>query len=145
LQGFEEVPALFTTGRGLLRATLNFDESFFEYELRFEDLVGTVTQAHIHFAQKGVNGGIVVWLCGTATNPGPAGTPLCGGPSSGIVSGTIDAADVVGPAGQGISAGEFQELLRAMRTGVTYANIHSTVYPGGEIRGQIRVRDGDDD
>jgi hypothetical protein len=61
------------------------------------------------------------------------------------VSGVIDAADVIGPAGQGIEAGSFEELVRAMRGGVTYANVHTTPrWPGGEIRGQIQPG-GDDD
>jgi hypothetical protein len=60
------------------------------------------------------------------------------------VSRTVTAADVVGPAGQGIAAGEFEEVLNAMRAGVTYANLHSTRNPGGEIRGQIRGKRGDD-
>ena len=47
------------------------------------------------------------------------------------------AADVVGPAVQGIALGEFGELLRAMRKGVTYANVHSDKHPSGEIRGNI--------
>jgi hypothetical protein len=96
-----------------------------------------VTQAHIHLAQPGVNGGISVWLCGTATNPGPAGTPSCGGPKAGMAKGVVMANNVIGPAGQGIEAGEFGELLAAMRAGVTYANVHSTRNTGGEIRGQI--------
>jgi len=52
----------------------------------------------------------------------------------------VSAANVIGPAGQGIAATEFAEVLKAMREGVTYANVHSTLYPGGEIRGQIRGR-----
>ena len=50
------------------------------------------------------------------------------------------AADVVGPAGQGVAAGEFEEVLTALREGVTYANVHSARNPLGEIRGQIRGR-----
>ena len=53
----------------------------------------------------------------------------------------ITPAQVVGPAGQGIAAMEFGELVRAMRAGATYVNIHTTTFGGGEIRGQI----GDDD
>jgi hypothetical protein len=101
-----------------------------------------VTQAHIHFGAKSTNGGIMIWLCGTATNPGPAGTPAC--PASGEVSRTVTAADVVGPAGQGISAGEFAEGLRSIRSGVAYANVHSTMFPGGEIRGQLRDDESDE-
>ena len=44
---------------------------------------------------------------------------------------------MVGPSGKGIAPGEYAELLRAIRSGVTYANVHSTLHPGGEIRAQI--------
>ena len=81
----------------------------------------------------------MIWLCGTTANPGPAGTPTC--PQSGTVSGTIRAANVVGPEAQGISPGQFAEALRAIRLGFTYANVHSTQFPNGEIRGQIQDDD----
>ena len=91
--------------------------------------------AHIHFGQRGVNGGVSAFLCGGS------GTPC---PASGTVEGTITAANVVGPAAQGIAPGEFAELLRAMGLGVTYVNVHTTpTYPGGEIRGQIGYGDRD--
>jgi len=99
--------------------------------------------SHIHLGQRGVNGGISIWLCQIATNPGSVGTPCCRGPNSGVVTGSVSAADVIGPAGQGIAAAEFAEVLKAMREGVTYANVHSTKHPGGEIRGQIRGREKD--
>jgi hypothetical protein len=144
LDGFQEPPAVSSTGSGEFRARISRDRSSFEYTLRYEDLEGTVTQAHIHVGQKAVNGGISVWLCETSGTPGPAGTPTCPGPSSGEVTGTVTAAQVIGPSGQGIAAGEFEELLEAMREGVTYANVHSTRNLGGEIRGQIKSRGRDD-
>ena len=58
---------------------------------------------------------------------------------------TFTAADVIGPADQGISAGEFDELVKAMRNGVTYANVHSSTFPMGEIRAQLERSDEDDD
>jgi hypothetical protein len=137
LIGYEEPPSVSTTGRGEVTIVIAIDDVSFEYELVFGELAGDVTQAHIHLAQPGVNGGISVWLCGTATNPGPAGTPSCGGPKAGMAKGVVMANNVIGPAGQGIEAGEFGELLAAMRAGVTYANVHSTRNTGGEIRGQI--------
>lgn len=143
LTGFEEVPSVSTVATGTFDARISKDESQIDWELSYSDLEGTVQQAHIHFGQKGVNGGISVWLCGNATAPGvtpaivpPAGTQPCPPPPA-TISGTATAANVVGPANQGIAAGEFAELIRAIRAGKTYANVHSTKFPGGEIRSQL--------
>jgi CHRD domain-containing protein len=137
LKGIEEPPSISSTGRGSFRATVSGDGTSIDYRLSYEDLEGDVLQAHIHLGQRAVNGGIAAFLCSNLGN-GPAGTPLCPGPKSGNVSGTITAAEVVGPSGQGLAPGEFAELLRAIDTNVTYANVHSTKHTGGEIRGQIR-------
>jgi len=146
LIGFQEVPAISTTGKGTFEARINDSETAMDFKIHWENLQGTtVTQSHIHFGQRSVNGGIIIWLCGSATNPGPAGTPVCPGPLDGTVEGTIDASKVVGPAtlpGQGILATEFDEALKAIRAGIAYANVHTNTWPGGEIRGQIRGRHG---
>jgi len=145
LTGYQEVPSVSTPASGTFRAKIARDELSIDYELSFSGLVGTVQQAHIHFAQRGVNGSVVVWLCQTATTPAPAAvaaiTPVC--PQSGTVTGTITAANVVaGAAGQQISAGELDEVIAAIRAGAAYANVHATpLNPGGEIRGQIRAAD----
>jgi hypothetical protein len=144
LRGFEEPPAVSTVATGGFRGEISQDSTSISFTLSYSGLEGDVTQAHIHLGQRSVNGGISIWLCGTTTNPGPQGTPTCPGPTSGEVLRTVSAADVIGPAGQGIAAGEFQEILKAMREGVTYANVHSTKHPGGEIRGQIKADDDDD-
>ncbi|MDH5212207.1 MAG: CHRD domain-containing protein, partial [Betaproteobacteria bacterium] len=102
LHGYNEVASVSTTGSGEFRAKVGRDGASFEYELSFRDLEGDVTQAHIHFGQAGVNGGITIWLCGTASLPGPGGTPSCQGPREGTASRIVTAADVIGPAGQGI-------------------------------------------
>ena len=134
LIGYREVPAISTDGRGTFRARMVGDHAF-RFRLRYGDLSSHVQQAHIHFGQKSVSGGISVFLCSNLGN-GPAGTATC--PQSGQVTGTITAAQVIGPEGQGISAGEFDELLRAIRAGVAYVNVHSDNFPAGEIRGQLR-------
>ena len=136
LTGYQEVPAVSTVASGDFKAVINEEETSIDYELSYSDLEGTVTQAHIHFGQTGVSGGISAWLCGTASNPGPTGTQVCPAPPA-TVTGTITAAQVVGPAGQGIAAGEFGELVEAIRAGKTYANVHSTKFTGGEVRSQL--------
>ncbi|MDX1984069.1 MAG: CHRD domain-containing protein [Bryobacteraceae bacterium] len=149
LSGYQEVLPVSTPAQGRFQAQVNGQETSFSYELEYSGLSAPVVMAHIHFAQPAVNGSIVVWLCGTAAAPGPSGTPTC--PASGKVSGTVTAAQV-GSTAQGILQGELAELLAAMRAGATYVNIHTTAFPGGEIRGQIndrgngdRGRGGDDD
>ena len=140
LKGFAEVPAVSSAASGRFKARLDNASMSLSYELSFSGLEGDVRMAHIHFGQHGVNGGIMVWLCQTAANPSPvASTPLC--PQSGSVSGVVSAADVIGPAGQGIAATEFAEVVKAIGAGVAYANVHSSKFPSGEIRGQLRDDD----
>jgi CHRD domain len=136
LNGYEENPDISTVATGSFKAKLSDDGTSLEYELSYSGLEGTVQQAHVHFGKRAVNGGVSFFLCGTAAFPGPAGTPVC--PQSGTVSDSIVAADVVGPAGQGIEPGNLAEILAAMRAGHAYANVHSSKWPGGEIRAQIK-------
>jgi hypothetical protein len=140
LSSFHEVPTLSTAARGSFFAVLSEDEGEIKYRLDYSGLEGTVTQAHIHLGATHTNGSISVWLCGTASNPGPAGTPVCAalGGDGPEATGTLVATNVIGPAAQGIALGEFAELVKAIKAGVTYANVHTTLFPTGEIRGQIK-------
>jgi hypothetical protein len=131
LTGFEETPSESTPGHGSLRLRIMGGNTI-HYELRYEDFEaaeGSTTQAHIHFGQRGVAGGVAAFLCGGSR---PACTP-----GEGEFEGDITAADVIGPAGQGIAAGEMDELIRAIRKGYAYGNVHTTLNPAGLIRGQI--------
>jgi hypothetical protein len=143
LNGFKEVPVISTTGHGEFRARISNDESQITYRLSYEDIEGgTVTQSHIHFGPPNNTGGISVWLCSNlASPPTPAGVQPCP-PVAGTIEGTITAANVVGPTAQGISAGELDELIAAIRAGKTYVNVHSTTWPAGEIRSQINHDEG---
>lgn len=139
LSGYKEVPAVSTPAGGQFRAMISPGEQTIDYVLAYRGLSGPATQAHIHFAQAGVNGDIVVWLCGSEVLPGPTGTPSCPG-TGGTVSGTITPASVIGPGGpQQIDGGELDEVIAAIRASAAYANVHTAVSPGGEIRGQIRA------
>ncbi|GAB2502470.1 CHRD domain-containing protein [Pseudoxanthomonas sangjuensis] len=137
LRGYEENPTLSTAARGMFRAQIDPVAQQIRYQLSYAGLTGEVRQAHIHLGARGTNGGIIVFLCQTATNPDPTGlAPMC--PSSGTVRGTITLAGVIGPAGQGLQVGGFDDLVAAIRAGAAYANVHSGTYPGGELRGQLR-------
>jgi hypothetical protein len=137
LTGYEENPDLSTAATGSFRVTLDDAAQTISYVLSYSGLEGDVQQAHVHFGKRAINGGITFFLCTNLGN-GPAGTPAC--PQSGTVSRTVTAADIVGPSGQGIEAGNYAELTAAMRAGHTYANVHSSKWPGGEIRAQINER-----
>jgi CHRD domain len=151
LTGYEEATplSLSTSAAGTFKATLNSAGDQLSYTLSYngpfdtDAAGGTVTQSHIHFGEPAMNGGVSAFLCTNLGN-GPAGTPACPTPN-GTVTGTISAAQVVGPAVQGIQPGEFTELVRALRAGAAYANVHTTTRPAGEIRGQIKAGHGDED
>jgi CHRD domain len=149
LTGYQEVPlAVSTPASGRFVADVARNGESFDYELTYGRLLGTITQSHIHFNQRGLNGPIIIWLCQTATNPAPATVPAppqcplntVGSPTMHSVTGTITAASVLAAAAQQLSAGELAEALAAMRAGAAYVNVHTSVVPGGEIRGQTRGR-----
>lgn len=135
LNGFRESPPKLTGGSGSFSATV--DGSSLTYRLTFGGLSTDAFMAHIHFAERGVNGGIFIWLCGSATAPGPAGTPACPA-AGGTVTRTVTAADVqtITP-DQGVAAGDFAGALRILRSGDAYVNVHTTRFTAGEIRGQV--------
>ncbi len=141
LVGLHEVPTVSTQARGEFYAVVNKEGTAFTYWLTFSGITGAVSQSHIHIGQHHTNGGISVWLCqGTAPAPDSVKdqVPTCTGTATAApITGTIDATDVIGPTGQGVLAAEFNELLAAMRAGAAYANVHSTTFGPGEIRGQI--------
>jgi hypothetical protein len=133
LNSYQENPTLSTTGQGELTLTIN-DETI-DYVLTYSGLQGgNATAAHIHVGTRHVNGGVSAFLCGGGDKPPCPAT-------EGTVEGTIDAADIIGPTAQGVPAGAFEEFVGLIRLGVTYVNVHTPTWPGGEIRGQIRDND----
>lgn len=138
LQSFQEVPAVSSTASGAFEAVIDDRAGTISYRLSYAGLTGDVRQAHIHFGQRSVNGAVSVFLCQTETNADPTGlAPQC--PQSGTVTGLLQAANMAeGTIPQGIAPGEFAELIAAIRAGVAYVNVHSSTFPGGEIRGQLR-------
>jgi hypothetical protein len=141
LSGFQEIGslssptgAIFSPGTGTLDLVINDQATMITYTLTYSALSMPVTQSHTHFGKEHVAGGVMVFFCSNLGN-GPTGTPVC--PSSGAVTGQLTAASVVGPAAQGIGIGHFDAVVAAIRSNTAYANIHTTAFPAGEIRGQI--------
>ena len=138
LVGTQEVPAIFTAGSATFAARVLDNDTRIEFQLTYENLTAPPTVAHVHFGQRGVSGGVSFFFCGGG------GKPPCPASTSGTVTGTVVAADVVGPVVQGIAPGDLAAILQMIRAGLGYANMHTPLHPGGEIRGQIRVGGGSD-
>ena len=153
LNGFQELGAqnnetgaILSDGKGTLQLDVDANGTA-TFTLTYSDVgttqpkVGTVTQAHIHFGKVHSTGGILVFFCTNLGN-GPAGTQACP-EHTGTVTGTFTADSVVAIAGQNVNAGDFDALTDALFSNTGYANIHTTAFPAGEIRGQIRRGTGD--
>lgn len=134
LDGFQEVPSISTSAAGKIKLKVN--GSSIAYKLKYRGFAAgnDVLFAHIHLGQEATNGGVAAFLCGGG------GKPACP-QGSGEVSGTIVAGDVQAIANQGLAANDIGALIRAIKAGATYANVHTDNFGTGEIRGQI----GDDD
>lgn len=136
LSGFQEVPPKLTDATGSFAATINGGQ--LEYTLTYSRLSSSALQAHIHFGQRAVSGGVFIWLCQTATNPAPtAGVPPCPA-AGGTITGTATAGSVLKISGQTLNAGNFGDAIAIIRSGEAYVNVHTTNFPGGEIRGQVQ-------
>ena len=145
MSGFNEVlpggPAgngnVLSNGSGSFSATIH--GSTLTYTERFSGTGTPVTQSHIHFAERGVNGGVFLFLCSNLGN-GPAGTPAC--PQDGSpVTRTVSAAEFIGITTQNVPAANFDAAVRILRSGHAYVNVHTQQFPAGEIRGQVHFGD----
>lgn len=141
LSGYQETPlTINSAGSGEFKATIQNNGTEIAYTLTYSGLSSPPTQSHIHFGRPAITGQIVLFLC-TNLSPPPAGVPVpppCPTPA-GTVTGTLTAADVIARPTQGIEAGAagFEEMLDAIRAGAAYANVHTTTFPSGEIRGRL--------
>jgi len=133
LIGINETPSINTDGTASLRLKLN--ASSIDFTLTYQNLSLAPMVAHIHFGQERVAGGVMVFFCGGG------GQPACPSTTSGTLTGSITAANVVGLAAQGIKPNDLASVMRAIRVGASYANMHTMNFPGGEIRGQIQRKD----
>ena len=153
--------AVLSDGRGTAKLDLDRNAGTIAYTLKYKNVgvtppkTGSVLFAHIHFGKSRDSGGVLVFFCSnvtpfTGTGPTP---PSCNTDStgSGTVSGMWTYQDVQAIPGQNVQAGAgasginpaaFDALVDALDSNTAYANIHTTPgFPGGEIRGQCRSGD----
>ena len=128
LSGAEEVPAVDTNARGVGVVKVSADGESLSYKLIVAN-IENVLQAHIHVGAVGQNGPVVAFLY----PPGPPPVLIPGRSDGVLATGTITAANLVGP----LMGEPFDALVDEIRAGNTYVNVHTTQFPGGEIRGQL--------
>jgi len=149
LSGYNETAAtLDSPAGGSFVAKISKDESSIAYTLTYDSLPTNALQAHIHFGRPGLTGGVALFLCTNLTPPAGVPTPPACPITAGTVTGTLTAADVIALPNQSLDAGAagFAEMIKALRNGAAYANVHTVGHPSGEIRGPLgKASDEDDD
>lgn len=130
LDGYQEIPTLSTASSGDVSVMLSADQKTLTVTLTFSKLEGVAQSAGLFFGAPATTGNMVARICG-------APKPACPGAADGTVTTTIAASDVLADTAQGIAAGDLAGLIRAMENGAVYANIITSKYAFGEIRGEI--------
>ena len=137
LSGFSEVPPKATEGNGTFKAKAS--NGAIEFTLTYSGLTTPAFMAHFHFAQRGVNGGIFIWLCGKPGTPAHQPCPSGNTSQPETVTGRITAADIQAVPDQNVSAMDMATALRIIEAGDAYVNVHTSQFPAGEIRGQVNA------
>lgn len=152
LVGYNETPSTINSpGSADFKARISQDGTAIDYKLTYRNLSSTVLQSHIHFGRPALTGGIVLFLCTNLTPPANVPTPqACPETNPATITGTLTAADVIPLpitctgtppvcSGQGIDPGAtgFAEIVKAIRDGAAYVNVHTTNHPSGEIRAPL--------
>jgi hypothetical protein len=153
LRASEEVPFVSSeNASGSFKATIDDDAQTISFELSYDGLEGAPLFAHIHIGDTNQNGAIPLFLCsnvaGQPAAPAllPPACPALTGSGEVTVSGMLTPANILSPganaqgiAGTTATTNEFAELVKLIRGGHAYVNLHTTRFPAGEIRGQTRI------
>lgn len=127
LSGANEVPANPSPATGTAIVTIDTVSRAWTMDLVFSGLTAPVSVAHLHRAPVGVNGPVIVGLDGIALSGGrPSWNLIAPGSTSLNTGGALNAPFL-------FPAAELENLL----IGNVYVNIHSTAFPGGEVRGNL--------
>ena len=136
LSGANEAPANASTGVGAAIVTFDDVIKLMRLQVTFSGLTGNVTAAHIHCCTAVAGSG----TAGVATTL-PSFTGFPSGVTFGVVDQTYDmtlagsySTSFVNANG-GTTATAFAAFLAGADAGKAYFNIHTSTFPGGEIRG----------
>ena len=128
--GCAETPPVTTMAEGAAVFQMSPDGSTMNYVI-WAFNIRNLTEAHIHQGAVGQAGPIVVWLYPAPSQQAPK--TISGLFNGLLATGTITSADLIGP----LQGKTVSDLMQQMQAGNTYANIHTTANPAGEVRGQI--------
>ena len=134
LTGPTENISILSGATGRLSLSVDEDEDSVHFVLQYQGLQTHVTQSHIHIGKPNDNGGVTVFFCDNTNDP-PKAQPCPEG--EGTVEGDFTAADVIGLPLQDLANNDLTAVLRAIRAGDAYANLHTMAHGAGEIRGHI--------
>jgi hypothetical protein len=138
LSGSNEVPSVSSPGTGTGTVTIDTDANTLQVALSFSGLLGNTTASHIHCcAAPGSNAPVATQV------PTFIGFPV--GVTAGSYNRVFDLtqASSFNPAflNNAINGGNVitarQTLINGIIAGQSYLNVHTTLFPGGEIRGQL--------
>jgi len=130
LSGFNEVPAILTTGSAQLTIAVSSDQKMLNVTLRFSKLEGVAKSANLYLGFPGSTGGVVAQICG-------AMKPACPTTADGTVTISLASADILAIPAQGLTAGDLTTALHALANGAIYVNVITDKFPNGEVRGQL--------
>jgi hypothetical protein len=126
LHGSAEVPPTGSTALGSASMLLNHNGDTLFYTVMLTGASSSVTAAQVYMGGHGVNGQVVVNLCGTGASVG------CG--TEGVIgTGSITASSLVGP----LAGHAFSDLVNMLASGGGYVNVLTNNFPSGEVRGQV--------
>jgi hypothetical protein len=130
LSGYDEVPTVSTASSGHISVQIAKDEKSLSVTLTFSKLEGVAQSATLHFGAPATSGGVFAFICGSPK-------PSCPTTTDGTVTTTIAANDIIALTSQGIVAADLAAVIRAIENGSVYANVRTTKFSTGEIRGQL--------
>lgn len=130
LSGYNEVPAVLTTGSGQVTVAVSSDQTMLNVTLNFSKLAGVAQSASLYLGSTGTLGGAVAPICGGTK-------PACPTTADGTATIALSASDVLAVTAQGLAAGDLASVIQALENGEIYVNVVTTKFPTGEIRGQL--------